>query len=172
MRTLRSRCRSPLSPLALVVLAGLLPGGAGAQEAARPLPFSDDMLPPPPLPAPLDRHFRGELLEFDGERVRLQWDWSDAAQLEDFEAFVPVRHGLRGGFALGEGEAAGALLAQGTGGLRLRMGMLDDLFDWQLVARKWPDVPTRAKVCRVVSEQLSGDRQIPAEALQHVLPRP
>ena len=121
------RIRTPVSlPSIAAILCLALT--AAAQDAGRPLPFSDDQLPPPPLPQPLDRHFKGELVDFDGERVKLRWDWSDAAHLEDFDAFVPVRKGLQGGFSLGETELFGqGLHGQGTGGLRLRMGMLDDL---------------------------------------------
>lgn len=147
------RSRTPLT-LAGAALAVLAPF-AVAQDAGRPLPFSDDLLPPAPLPLPLDRHFRGELVGFDGARVKLRWDWSDDAQLEDFDAFVPVRHGLQGGFARGEG----VLAAAGTGGLRLRLGMLDDIVlrtrarlldphDLGVVLAK-PDVSDESIVCLV-----------------------
>ncbi len=131
--------------------AGQDPGG----RAGRPLPFSDDRLPPPPLSAPLDRHFRGEIVAFDGARISLRWDWIDASQLADFDAFVPVRKGLSGGFEV----AAGVLSARGTGGLRLRLGMLDDLsvrvaaklvepHDIGIVLAK-PDVSDESIVCLV-----------------------
>ncbi len=112
--------------LGVCLLVGGIPAGgtAVAQEDDRPpLPYSDDRRPPAPLPVPLDRHFRGELLEFDGKRVRVRWDWSDPTHLEDFDAFVPVRSGLRGGFRIRDG----VLVGSGTGGIRLRLGMLSDI---------------------------------------------
>ncbi len=112
--------RNRLLALAAAVLVG---SHAAAAETVRPLPFSDDRQPPAPLPEPLDRRFHGELTSFDGVRIGLRWDWSAPEQLQDFDAFVPVRYGLTGGFALADGRLA----ARGTGGLRLRLGMLDDL---------------------------------------------
>lgn len=100
------------------------PRVAHAQEVGqRQLPFSDDPFPPPPLPQPLDRHLAGRITEFDGERVRLEWDWSDEAQLSDFDPFVPVRASLDGGFTLEDGRLRG----RGTAGLRLRLAMHSDL---------------------------------------------
>ena len=111
-----------LLPIAML-LALLAPTAIGQDGAGRPLPFSDDQLPPPPLPQPLDRHFKGELLAFDGERIELRWDWSDAEQLADFDSFVPVRLGLRGSF----GVVDGRLIGRGTAGIRIRLGLLSDL---------------------------------------------
>jgi hypothetical protein len=108
--------------------AALPPGAAragtsAAPAAQRPLPFCDDPAPPPPLAVPLDRAFRGEIVSFDGERVTLRWDWSTAAHLDDFAPFVPVRATLSGGFSVKDGK----LVAEGTGGIRLRLAMLSDL---------------------------------------------
>ena len=127
----------------------------GQDGAGRPLPFSDDLAPPPPLPAPLDRHLAGTLVDFDGARITLRWDWSDERHLDDFDAFVPVRHGLQGGFTREDGRLAG----RGTAGLRLRLGMLDDLsvrtdaallvpHDLGIVLAR-PDVSDESIVCLV-----------------------
>jgi len=138
------------------VLLALLAAPALTQEGAgRPLPFSDDRLPPPALPSPLDRHFKGELVEFDGERITLHWDWSDGEQIEDFDAFVPVRKGLRGGFTIAEGRITG----RGTAGLRVRLGFLADVHvatdatltvphDLGIVLSK-PDVSDESILCLV-----------------------
>lgn len=114
-----------IAALAVSVGAGVPDRSARAapDEPPRPLPFSDDVPPPPPLPEPLDRRFRGELLSFDGDRVKLRWTWKSAEELEDFDPFVPVRATVSGGFTWREG----ALEARETGGLRLRLGMLSDL---------------------------------------------
>jgi hypothetical protein len=79
-------------------------------------------MPPPPLPKPIDRAFKGELAEFDGDRVTLKWDWKAAEQLDDFESFVPVRSTLTGGFTVKDGRVA----ATGTAGIRVRLGFLSD----------------------------------------------
>lgn len=104
------------------LLLAAAPAPAGDQPPKR-MPFSDDKPPPPPLPVPLDRHLKAEIREFDGERIRLRWDWSDEAQLEDFDRFVPVRATLSGGFEWKQGH----LDAQGTGGIHLRLAMESDL---------------------------------------------
>lgn len=87
------------------------------------LPFSDDVSPPPPLATPIDRAFQGELVAFDGERVTLRWGWKSADELADFESFVPVRSTLTGGFTVKDGRVH----AEGTAGIRLRLGFLSDL---------------------------------------------
>jgi hypothetical protein len=87
------------------------------------LPFSDDVAAPPPLPQPIDRAFKAELVEFDGDRVSLRWSWKSAAELDDFESFVPVRSTLSGGFVVKDGRVSAA----GTAGIRLKLGMLSDL---------------------------------------------
>jgi len=107
---------------------------AGDAPASAPrLPFSDDVAPPPPIAVPIDRAFKGELVDFDGDRVSLRWDWKSADQLSDFEPFVPVRRTLSGGFvvkderALAErGGGPAKLCADGTAGLRLKLGLLSD----------------------------------------------
>jgi len=109
--------------VAVCSLLGAARAGDPAPAAAPRLPFSDDVAPPPPLPLPLDRAFRGELVDFDGERATLRWDWKSPAQLADFESFVPVRSTLTGGFTVRDGR----LYADGTAGIRLRLGMLSDL---------------------------------------------
>jgi hypothetical protein len=100
--------------------------GDGARAADAPassrLPFSDDVAPPPPLPLPIDRAFRGELVDFDGDRATLRWDWKSPDQLADFESFVPVRSTLSGGFSVSNGRA----VASGTAGIRVRLGFLSD----------------------------------------------
>lgn len=125
---------------ALLLAAGAptpVPVAAAAESPARRLPFDDDVPPPPPLPEPLDRRFRGEIESFDGDRVKLRWTWKDPAQLDDFEPFVPVRATVSGGFTVPvvpakEGDDAapagtGIAEARGTGGIRLRLGMLSDI---------------------------------------------
>jgi len=99
-------------------------GSARAADApaAPRLPFSDDVAPPPPLPKPIDRAFAGELVEFDGDRATLRWDWKSADQLNDFESFVPVRSTLSGGFTVKDGRVA----ATGTAGIRVRLGFVSD----------------------------------------------
>jgi len=120
--------------LAFTALAlGLAPHAAAqdkapAEKAPKPLqarrvPFSDDVLPPPPLPVPLDRHLKGAIVAFDGRRIALRWDWSSAEQLDDFEAFVPVRASLDGGVRW----SAGQVEAAGTSGLRVRLGFEGDV---------------------------------------------
>ena len=104
------------------LLAGV-PVADAADEPVRLLPFSDDIAPPPPLPTPLDRHFRGKIESFDGDRIAIHWSWATEDQLEDFEPFVPVRSTLSGGFVWKEGR----LEASGTGGLRLRLGLIGEL---------------------------------------------
>src|SRR6185436_1039195 len=94
--------------------------GADPPVVVPRLPFSDDVAPPPPLPVSLDRAFKGEIVDFDGDRVTLRWDWKSSDQLADFESFVPVRSTLRGGFVVGDGHVA----ADGTAGIRVRMGFL------------------------------------------------
>jgi len=99
---------------------------ADAVRAADPpprLPFSDDVAAPPPLPQPIDRAFRGEIVEFDGDRVSLRWDWKSADELADFESFVPVRSTVSGAFTVKDGRVR----ADGTAGIRLKLGMLSDL---------------------------------------------
>jgi len=104
--------------------AARAPSARAADAPVRRLPFCDDVPPPPPLPEPLDRRFHGEMTSFDGDRVGFRWGWKDDAEVEDFEAFVPIRVTVRGGF---ERRADGILSASGTAGLRLRLGMLADL---------------------------------------------
>ena len=87
------------------------------------LPFSDDVAPPPPLPTPIDRAFKGELVSFDGDRVTLRWDWKTPDHLADFESFVPVRSTLAGAFTVKDGRVR----ADGTAGIRLRLAFLSDL---------------------------------------------
>ena len=87
------------------------------------LPFSDDVAPPPPLPTPIDRAFKGELVSFDGDRVTLRWSWKSADDLSDFESFVPVRSTLAGAFTVKDGRVR----ADGTAGIRLRLAFLSDL---------------------------------------------
>lgn len=104
-------------------------GAPGPARAAPPdppqkrLPFSDDQPPPPALPEPLDRRFHAALTSFDGDRVGFRWSWTSDAELDDFEPFVPVRVTVRGGFERKDGAVHGS----GTGGLRLRLGMLSDM---------------------------------------------
>jgi hypothetical protein len=109
--------------VAILALLAVDAARAGEPAAPQPLPFCDDVAPPPPLPLPLDRAFQGELVDFDGERVSLRWCWKTDSELSDFESFVPVRSTLSGGFAVKDGR----LWAQGTAGIRLRLGMLSDL---------------------------------------------
>lgn len=116
---------TPLRTVLAILLLGAALSSAGAgpeTPGSRPLPFSDDRAPPPRLPVPLDRHFKGEIVEFGKGRIRLRWDWSQEEQLDDFETFVPVRASLDGGFEWSEG----ALTGRGTGGLRLRFGLESD----------------------------------------------
>src|SRR5207247_6165223 len=94
----------------------------GGEPAPQKLPFCDDVPPPPALPLPLDRAFKGELVDFDGDRVTLRWDWKSADELADFEAFVPVRATLRGSFSVKGGRVA----ADGTAGIRVKLGFLSD----------------------------------------------
>lgn len=113
--------------LLLVALAAACLVHGGPARAADPapaqrLPFSDDVAPPPPLPRPIDRAFKGELVEFDGDRATLRWDWKTEEDLGDFESFVPVRSTLRGGFVVKNGRVA----ADGTAGIRVRLGFLAD----------------------------------------------
>ncbi|MCG3135555.1 MAG: hypothetical protein HMLKMBBP_03262 [Planctomycetes bacterium] len=108
----------------LAVIAGPHAPAAAKDEPPRRLPFQDQVPPPPPLPEPLDRAFAGELASFDGDRVTLRWAWKSAAELDDFEPFVPVRATVSGGFTWKE---EGVVEARGTGGIRLRLGMLSDL---------------------------------------------
>jgi hypothetical protein len=108
---------------ALFAMLGAARAGDPSPATAPRLPFSDDVAPPPPLAKPIDRAFRGELVDFDGERVTLRWDWKSPAHLADFESFVPVRSTLTGGFSV----KGGRLYADGTAGIRLRLGMLSDL---------------------------------------------
>lgn len=129
LRPLNPRVPVPAAVLAAVLAGALVvgpvsPGIADDEAPRRPLPFSTDRLPPAPLPVPLDRHVAGEIVSFDGERVGIRWGWESAAELEDFDAFVPIRSGLSGGFTWVE---PGRVDGRGTGGLRLRLGMLDDL---------------------------------------------
>ena len=123
---MRSR-RRPSFRLALAAGLAALAAVGGAPTATaqdqRRVPFGDDVPPPPPLPVPLDRHLNGSIESWDGETVRLRWDWSEEEQLDDFDPFVPIRSGLVGGFRWADGRLA----ASGTGGIRLRLGMLDDL---------------------------------------------
>ena len=107
---------------AAFVLAGPA-AHAGDPPPARRLAFSDDVSPPPPLPQPIDRAFKGELVDFDGERATLRWDWKSPDQLSDFESFVPVRSTLSGGFVVKDGRVS----AEGTAGIRLRLGFVSDL---------------------------------------------
>jgi hypothetical protein len=127
MKTANPRdARRRLVSAAAAALCSMLGAASAADPAAAPpakLPFSDDVAPPPPLAKPIDRAFRGELVDFDGERVTLRWDWKSPAQLADFESFVPVRSTLTGGFTVRDGR----LFADGTAGIRLRLGMLSDL---------------------------------------------
>jgi hypothetical protein len=113
--------------VALLLVAAVIvaDGSARASDPPAPqrLPFCDDVAPPPPLPRPLDRAFQGELVDFDGERVSLRWKWKSDGELADFEPFVPVRGTLSGSFAVKDGR----LWAEGTAGIRLRLGLLPDL---------------------------------------------
>jgi hypothetical protein len=115
-----------LRVLAVLVLAATSASARRAPAADSPpeprLPFSDDVAAPPPLPQPIDRAFKGELVEFDGDRATLRWDWKSDEQLADFESFVPVRASLRGGFAVRDGRVA----ADGTAGIRVKLGFLSD----------------------------------------------
>ncbi len=116
--------------LAFGILVALTALPSHAQdESGRRLPFSDDIALPAPLPVPLDRHLRGEIVEFDGERIKLRWDWSDPAHLEDFDPFIPVRSGLTGDFRVvpAEDTSSAIVKARGTAGIRLRLGMVSDL---------------------------------------------
>ena len=128
MRTAMNTTRSAVVLGALMLSAAgapvSAPPAAAGEPAQRKLPFSDDLPPPPPLPEPLDRRFRGKITSFDGDRVGLHWDWTSDEELEDFEPFVPVRVTVRGAF---ERKGDGELAADGTAGLRLRLALLADL---------------------------------------------
>lgn len=119
-----TRTRAGAVSWALIVFASCI-AASDARPADPPparLPFSDDVAPPPPIATPLDRAFKGELVAFDGDRVTLRWDWKSAEQLEDFESFVPVRSTLTGGFTVKDGHVH----ADGTAGIRVRLGFLSD----------------------------------------------
>jgi hypothetical protein len=117
------RSRGPGAIVAAAAIAALVPAhrATAADPPAPKLPYSDDVEPPPALPLPLDRAFKGQLVAFDGDRVTLRWDWKSAEQLADFESFIPVRATLEGGFAAKDGHLA----ASGTAGLRLRLALGD-----------------------------------------------
>jgi hypothetical protein len=118
------RTRAGAVALGVVALSALFAGDAAPADPPPPrLPFSDDVAPPPALPLPIDRAFKGQLVAFDGERVTLHWDWKTADDLADFESFVPVRSTLTGGFTVRDGRVR----AEGTAGIRLRLGFLSDL---------------------------------------------
>lgn len=103
-------------------LVAIGPARASDPAPAPRLPFSDDVAPPPPLPRPIDRAFQGEIVDFDGDRVTLRWNWKSDDDLRDFESFVPVRSTLRGGFVVKNGR----VVADGTAGIRVRLGFLAD----------------------------------------------
>jgi hypothetical protein len=118
------RTRAGAVSWVVVAFVGLLSAGDARPADPPParLPFSDDVAPPPPLPTPIDRAFKGELVSFDGERVTLRWNWKSADDLADFESFVPVRSTLAGGFTVKDGRVR----ADGTAGIRLRLAFLSD----------------------------------------------
>jgi hypothetical protein len=116
-----------LRRVALVAATLLASAAVDSVDAADPaaaprLPFADDVAAPPPLPRPIDRAFKGEMFEFDGDRVSLRWDWKSSEELADFESFVPVRSTLSGGFVVKDGRVK----AEGTAGIRVKLGFLSD----------------------------------------------
>jgi len=74
--------------------------------------------PPPPAPpagsVPVEKFFKGKVVKVDGRAVEIAYDFSDAAQLDDFEPSTPFR-AIR---TLTRAIEAGQLRVTGTGGLR------------------------------------------------------